>query len=258
MKKILQLLLFLFVFLAVSNASEPFKFALFTDLHISIQKPQNAEDVEKAVNDVNKQKNIDFVLIDGDDTDLGDSISFVNAKMILDKLKIPYYISTGNHDTRYGETGSRFFNAVFGSDKFSFKHKKYQFIGFPTSPLERNAKAHITSKDLKFIKNELKKAKKKTPVFLMTHYPMLEGDIDNWSDLYKILKKYNIKAILGGHYHRNLLLNYDEIPGIVNRSTLRGKEHVGGYSIYCVSDSLTVSEKLVGQSAKKWLTFPLK
>ncbi|MDD3323077.1 MAG: metallophosphoesterase [Paludibacter sp.] len=259
MKKNLFLIITLILFVSSSFAfsAKLFKFAFFTDLHISVLKPQNAEDLENAVKDLNMQKNIDFVLVAGDDTDLGDSVSFKITKQILDKLKIPYFISIGNHDTNSGGTESIYFNAVFGSDTFSFKHNEYQFIGFPTSPLDKKSKAHITGKDLKFIKSKLKENGKKNPVFLMTHYPMLDGDVDNWGDLYKILRKYNIKAILGGHYHRNVILNYDEIPGIVNRSTLRAKDIVGGYSIYSVSDSLKVSEKLIGQPEKTWLTLPL-
>ncbi len=236
---------------------EPFRFALLTDLHISNKKPQNEEDLKNAVKDLNSQHNIDFALVAGDDTDLGDLESFKIAKKILNKLKIPYYISIGNHDTNYGETGSANFTSIFGDDKFSFVHHGFRFIGFPTSPLKRGEKAHITEADFQFIKHELKKTGKKESIFLMTHYPMLKGDVDNWKDLHKILKKYNVNAILGGHYHRNVVLNYNEIPGIVNRSTLRGNESLGGYSLYTVSDSLKVYEKMIGNPERLWLTLPL-
>ena len=63
--------------------------------------------------------------------------------------------------------------------------------------------------------------------------------------------------MLGGHYHRNTFLNYDGIPGIIHRSTLRGKQTVGGYSILCVADTLTVSEKVIGYEEQEWLKLPL-
>ena len=86
----------------------------------------------------------------------------------------------------------------------------------------------------------------------------MEGDVDNRMDLISVLHKANVKAVLNGHYHRNVLLNYDGIPGIVNRSTQRAKEVVGGYSIYTVSDSLKVAEKRIGQAENTWLTLPLQ
>ena len=95
------------------------------------------------------------------------------------------------------------------------------------------------------------------PVFVVTHYPLLTGDVDNWKDMTQLLRKFNIQALLGGHYHRNTFLNYDGIPGIIHRSTLRGKQAVGGYSILCVADTLTVSEKVIGQEEQEWLKLPL-
>jgi hypothetical protein len=32
---------------------------------------------------------------------------------------------------------------------------------------------------------------------------------------------------------------------------------VGGYSILCVADTLTVSEKVIGQEEQEWLKLPL-
>ena len=188
-KKILNLvtIILLSQFCVSVFAVEPFRFALLTDLHISNKKPQNEVDLKNAVKDVNSQHNIDFVLINGDDTDLGDLESFKIVKKIIDKLKIPYYISVGNHDTNSGETGLANFTSVFGDDTFSFVQHGFRFIGFPTSPLKKGEKAHIPEDDLQFIKHELKKTGKKKSVILMTHYPMLKGDVDNWKDSYNFV-----------------------------------------------------------------------
>ncbi len=65
-------------------------------------------------------------------------------------------------------------------------------------------------------------------------------------------------AVLNGHYHRNALLSYNGLPGIVNRSTLRGNAPFGGYSLFAVGDSLQVFEKVIGLPARRWLNLPLK
>jgi outer membrane protein assembly factor BamB len=96
------------------------------------------------------------------------------------------------------------------------------------------------------------------PIFVVTHYPLQTGDVDNWFCMTDVLRKYNIQAVLGGHYHRNALWNYDGLPGIIFRSTLRGTESVGGYSILSVSDSIRVFEKNIGQPELKWLTLPFE
>ncbi len=253
------LICFLFLLLVSVSAFavKPLRFALFTDLHISVLKPQNAEDLKLAVDEVNANPQLNFVLVDGDDTDLGDTASLKIAKQLLDKLNKPYYITTGNHDTLHGKIGSGAFISVFGKDRFSITASGYQFIGFPTGPIPGGSLGHITITDLDFVNKAMQSATG-LPVFLITHYPLLEGDIDNRTELFDLMKKYQVVAVLNGHYHRNAVFDYNGVPGIVNRSTQRGKQPFGGYSVYTVSDSLKVAEKIIGQPELEWLAIPLK
>ena len=258
MKRASYIFLIFILLLQVSVfAAKPLRFVLFTDLHISVLKPQNAEDLKLAIDEVNANSQLNFVLVDGDDTDLGDTASLKIAKQLLDKLNKPYYITTGNHDTRHGKIGSGAFISVFGSDRFSVSLSGYQFIGFPTGPVPGGSLGHIVSADLQFVNKAMQSATG-LPVFLITHYPLLEGDIDNRAELFDLIKKYQVAAVLNGHYHRNAVFDYNGVPGIVNRTTQRGKQPFGGYSVYTVSDSLKVAEKIIGQPELEWLAIPLK
>ena len=245
-------------FVSLAFAAEPFRFVLFTDLHISPTNHQPTEDLQNAVNDVNAMKNIDFVIVAGDVTESGDNESLLIVKKVLQKLHITYCIIPGNHETKWSESGATDFQRIFGDDKFSFAHKGCQFIGFNTGPIIKMGDGHIAPQDINWMKNVLKKTGKSIPIFVITHYPLQTGDVDNWFSMTDVLRKYNIQAIFGGHYHRNALLSYDGLPGIVFRSTLRDKESVGGYSILSVSDSIQVFEKKIGQHEQKWLTLPLE
>lgn len=251
----LFVLLLLFPFDIFSASS--FKFAFFTDLHISQTSKEPAEDLQRAVDEVNTYKDLDFVLVSGDITQKGDSISLAEAKRILQQLTIPFYVVAGNHDFNWLTTGPSLFENVFGNDKFSFIHKGNKFIGFTTTPQNNQGNGYIMKQDVDWMASELKNAGAKLPVFIITHYPLQTGDVDNWKDMTNLLKKFNIQSMLGGHYHRNTFLNYDGIPGIIHRSTLRGKQTVGGYSILCVADTLTVSEKVIGYEEQEWLKLPL-
>jgi hypothetical protein len=42
---------------------------------------------------------------------------------------------------------------------------------------------HVVPQDIKWIGNLLKHTEKKTPVFVVTHYPLQNGDVDNWYQL---------------------------------------------------------------------------
>ena len=239
-------------------AIEPFRFALFSDLHISNDNLQATEDLQLAVKDVNTLKNIDFVLVAGDVSNSGDTVSLKLAKQIFEKSKLKYFIVPGNHDIRWNEKEATNFNLVFKNDKFAFSWKGVEFIGFTTAPFTKFSNGIIRDSDIEWLKFSLKNIKSDIPTFILTHYPLLQGDVDNWKIITDLLQKYNIQAVLSGHYHRNVLLNYDGIPGIVNRSTLRANEAVGGYSIYSVSDSIRVYEKKIGQPEEEWIVLPLR
>ncbi len=258
MKKAYFTILFLFCAILIF-AQQSFSFALFTDLHINTGNNAPAEDLQNAVDDVNKNQAIEFVLISGDITETGDIESFQKAKEILNTLRMPWYITTGNHDTKWTPSGGTDFNKIFGNDKFSFEHKGYKFIGFNTGPLIKMGDGHIYPQDMDWVENELKITGKSMPVFIITHYPLLKGDVDNWFEMTALLRKYNVQAVLCGHYHRNMLINFDQIPGVVLRSSLRGSDNIGGYSIFNIlPDSLHISEKIIDVPERNWLTLPIE
>ncbi|MEG2593584.1 outer membrane protein assembly factor BamB family protein [Bacteroides sp.] len=240
-----------------AQVGERFRFALLTDLHVT-ERTTAAEDLERTVNQLNETPDIDFVLISGDVTEEGDRASLLRTKQLLDQLRVKYYIIPGNHETKWSESGVTDFGHIFGSERFKFEHKGFLFLGFNTGPLMRMADGHVAPQDITWMKEELMKVGKEKPVFLVTHYPLQKGDVDNWYDVTDAVRPYNIRAFLGGHYHSNRALRYDGIPGILNRSNLRGKDSVGGYSIYQVTpDSLYVFEQKIGEKPQQWTALSL-
>ena len=233
-------------------------FALLTDLHIT--KASNAdEDLQRAVDQINASGDIEFVLVTGDITEEGDRESLQKAKDILDRLNVKQYVIPGNHETKWSESGVTAFEDIFGGERFRMEYKGFLFLGFNTGPLMRMADGHVAPQDIDWLKEELKKAGKTQAVFLVTHYPLQTGDVDNWYDLTDAVRPYNIRAFLGGHYHANRFLSYDGIPGILSRSTLRDKNSVGGYSVFEISpDSIFVYEQNIGESRRQWAALSLK
>lgn len=254
-KHFIILLLLIFQFSAYSRGS--FRFAFITDMHIDINNEKPTNDLLAAVNEINSKNDIEFILIGGDVTENGDSASLCKAKELLTNFKKPYYITFGNHDVRVSKPENRLYHAIFGSDRFSFTHNGIQFVGFSTVPVSNYGIGHIATCDIDWVKTELTQ-KSELPLIVTTHYPLLTGDVDNWYEMTDVLRKYNTQVVLNGHYHRNAILNYDGIVGLVNRSTLCGKELKGGYSIYTVSDSLSVSEKIIDQQEREWLTISIE
>ncbi len=237
--------------------AQGFRFTLFTDTHLT-PKTNAHEDLRQAVDQVNATEGVEFVLVTGDLTEEGDRASLQQAREILDRLKVPYYAIAGNHETKWSESGVTDFGKIFGGERFRFEHKGFLFLGFNTGPLMRMANGHVAPQDITWLREELEAAGKEQPVILVTHYPLQDGDVDNWFDVTDAVRPYNIRTFLGGHYHNNLFFSYDGIPGILNRSTLRANQPAGGYSIYDVTaDSILVYEHKIGGEMEQWLSLSL-
>ena len=237
-----------------------FSFALLTDTHISSSNPRPMEDLQRSIAEINQNPAIEFVVVTGDLTENGDRASIQAIKDELEKLNVPYYAASGNHETTWSESGVMDFSRVFGDSRFAFTHNGMYFIGFNSGPVIRMADGHVAPQDIAWLKHNLDSvsAAGDAPIFVFTHYPLRNGDVDNWYDVTDVLREHNVQCIMGGHYHRNLLFECDGIADVLNRSNLRDKDGVNGYSIISITDSIRFNEKRIGEEAKHWLSLPFE
>ena len=223
-----------------------FTFALLTDTHISTSNPHPMEDLQRSIADINRQADVEFVVVTGDLTESGDRASIQAIKDALDQLRVPYYAASGNHETTWSESGVMDFTRVFGDSRFAFAHAGAYFIGFNSGPVIRMADGHVAPQDIAWLKHNLDSvsaASTETPIFVFTHYPLRNDDVDNWYEVTDVLRQHNVQCVMGGHYHRNLVYDCDGIVDVLNRSNLRGKDTINGYSIISVTDSIRFYER---------------
>ena len=82
---------FLFFFSLILQAQE-FKFAFVTDTHIGSPNGVAEEDLQRTVDDINSLKDLDFVVLTGDITEMGTDEEIKLAKRIIEQINIPWYI----------------------------------------------------------------------------------------------------------------------------------------------------------------------
>ncbi|MBL7067056.1 MAG: PQQ-binding-like beta-propeller repeat protein [Candidatus Marinimicrobia bacterium] len=246
-KKYIKIFILISILIHLTNARpDPlFNFAWLTDTHVSARS--GAVDLRAAVLDVNQIGNIDFVIVSGDITELDINGYLDTAKTILEMLDVPYYIIPGNHDTKWSSSGTQKFPKLFGDSRFNFEYKGIRFIGVHQGPLLRMGDGYIAPEDLRWLEKSLQEMKDpRQPIFLVTHYP-IDNSVSNWYEYLSIVKPYNIQAILHGHGHRNRLTEYEGIPGLMSRSTLKGRAEAGGYTLAAVyPDSIVFRERQTG------------
>ena len=211
------------------GAQEPFTFAQITDIHLNSNDPKPLQYLMTSIDDINQNPAIDFVLITGDLADNGDNASLEQLASALKHLNKKYYVLTGNHETTWSESGMAKFSELFGSERMQFEHKGMMFLGFTSGPFIKMALGHVAPQDISWVAQEVRQHGKGKHVIIATHYPMLEGDIDNWSEATDAFRKLNVTAFIGGHYHRNRYFSYDGIPGFLSRSNLKDQNGKTGF-----------------------------
>lgn len=219
----------------------PLRFAWLSDLHVG--GGEGAPALARAVGQLNRRDDIQFVLFSGDITEMGATHELQTTRRILDSLRHPFHIIPGNHDTKWSESGGTLFPALFGADHFVALHGKYAFLGLHEGPRLRMADGHFAPEDLRWLDTTLGTLRRNgAPVVIVTHYPV-DSSISNWFELLKRTEGTDVRLFLVGHGHRNKVMSFEGYPGLMGRAVIDAQGQGPGYNIVTLAgDSLTVAE----------------
>ncbi len=246
----------LIVLLLVLNLF-PQKFAWLTDTHIGTE---NAEKfLGSAIDFINKQSDIDFVILTGDITEKGLVPEFAAAKEVISKLNKPWYAIPGNHDMKWSDNGGREFIYQFNDDKFAFKNNGVLFIGVNSGIIHRGGSGHVKPEDLKWIREKLESEKPYNEVYFFVHHPPT-GDLDNAPAIHEILKSVKRPVFFCGHGHSNKKLDYSGIPGFMGIATLKKYKNPSGFNIVDFSaDSIAITTHFLEEDkTEQWAVLKKK
>ncbi|MBQ1747929.1 MAG: metallophosphoesterase, partial [Bacteroidales bacterium] len=154
-----------------SKADGSLKFALMSDIHISIGAPSEKGTMQ-CVEDINANPEIQFVIVNGDIANFGSDAELQSAKDILDNLKVPWFIVPGNHDNTWSESGTNSFSRIFGYERYEFEAGGIKFLGTPCGPNIRMAPALIPRESMLWLEEQVKNLPKEQPLVFANHYPL--------------------------------------------------------------------------------------
>ncbi len=256
-------ILFLAVcFFSAGCAYDRVKFAVVSDPHISIPQQKGVADgfklglktqmlTENTVAELNKIPDLKFVLVAGDLTQDAEPWNIDELRKILDQLKVPYFVTLGNHDlsrvphekkdqpitlSKYTVAGAftgKSGGMVPGMTYYSHEVAKgLVLVTLDTSRAQvfvpeaglNDFGAKIDAGQMRWLENILEANQKKT-IIILTHHsavPWCEGDkvnhnawrwfwMDNASEIKALLKKYGVKLVFSGHRH--ISTRYQEADG---------------------------------------------
>jgi outer membrane protein assembly factor BamB len=207
--------------LALCNADEAnYTFAFFSDTHVGL-KNNVAEDA--AMFAEIKALNPAFCINGGDVTDYGWAGEFGNYLTLIKDLGFPIHNTPGNHDVRWSPQGVKLFRELLGEPYAHFEKNGVHFFTLDsTVPLSHWG--HFESEQLRWLGAELKQVGRSAPVFLSAHHWVGRDTVmvDNEEELRRVIEAYNVKIILNGHGHSDLLWVWDGIVNTMNKGLYQG------------------------------------
>ena len=207
------------------------RFVQITDVRYS--KDNNAEVLKNVIKDVNKQKNVDFVVFTGDNIDRVSMKNLEDFITAAKKLHKPFYVIIGDKDVnKYKDLSKKEYQAYLKKKLPCIKSKDTNYVferGGMVFLVADGAKDVIPGtngyfKDdvLSWIEQNLDMYSKKNVVILQ-HFPIVPPE-DNESYVTFKAQKYldvlkthkNVRAVVAGHYGVN---KEETVDGIIHIST---------------------------------------
>lgn len=220
-----------------ATQEDGFSFAFLTDIHLQAEKDA-VKGFRQAIDTINKL-NPDFVITGGDlvmdaldQTHARVDSLYTLYKEVSGELNMPVYNSVGNHEV-YGwhrdeegiesspDFGKLMYENNIGKRYYSFDHKNWHFIIL--DGIYRSEEGHyigkIDQEQLEWLKMDLEKTDKDTPIAITVHIPFItsatqlsrgslapnsEGSvITNSLEVLRLFMEHNLKLVLQGHLHYN-------------------------------------------------------
>ena len=110
------------------------------------------DETKDMVADINKRKDIDFVIHGGDISDFGATHEFILQRDIMLKFNMPWFALLGNHDCL--GTGEDVYKEIWGNPNFYFRAGNVLFVCLNTNCLEYDYSEPVP--DFSFLENLMK------------------------------------------------------------------------------------------------------
>ncbi len=218
-KNIILTLLSLFL-LQSAVFADIIKFVQVADTHFKSNDDYRAEVLKKTVKDINREKDISFVVFTGDNIDSPKAEYLPNFVKIINKLDVPYYIVIGNHDVfkNNGLSKDRYLeivrenNCLYRNKKTNYVSKKDGFVFIVVDGAKEiipGSTGYYKADTLKWLDKQLTKHKNEH-VVIIQHFPLISSKIIKSHEVYQkekyldILDKHNnVISVVAGHLHSN-------------------------------------------------------
>ena len=183
-------------YLVITKDEPLFQFVQVSDTHIGKTPPQQADNLDHAVDQIN-EINPAFVLFTGDLTDYGKLEEYAAFKDALSNLAMPYYCVPGDNDIIDGEGDIERYREQLGDDYYAFDYQGLNFIG-----LNNNFYLSLDEDQRQWLADELNEGKTE---IIFAHRPLLNHEngepISGAETLLSLFESYHVAMYMNGDEH---------------------------------------------------------
>lgn len=246
-----------------ASSDKTINFVVLSDLHLGLNETNNTykmfhyneQILRDTVTQINAMKNVSFVLVCGDLTKDSEPYNHERVTEILGGLKVPYFITPGNHDvSKKGLPGN-----ALGTQQL---RKNYSMpwhdegLSFSVDPVEglhlvsvdsASDKSHfgdwggaISEPDLKWLEKDLANNTDKTTIVITHHAINLRQDVadklyyaDNADKIRELLNRYGVHLVITGHIH---ITDINRNGTLIDRSSPALCSYPCAYTVYHLSE----------------------
>jgi 3',5'-cyclic-AMP phosphodiesterase len=221
--------------------SEPMVFAHIGDLHITKAREQNYIDLLSisAQIEVECSKQLDFIVLPGDNADNGLPEQYRLVATALKMLSKPAHVITGDHDMEQGSLNN-FYNFLATEQlpkAITVKGIKCLFLDV-CGPGKGGPDFRIGASQFSWLEKELQEAQKTEIVVFVHTYPDDLRDEKEKATFKKLISENNVALVDMGHTHYNEIANDGETIFSATRSTGQIEEGPVGYSLISIDNGV--------------------
>jgi len=255
----------LLIWVLAASAFEHVRFAVISDPHVSLPAKgvvdgfklgtKSLELLQATVSEINTIPDLDFVLVLGDLTQDAEPWNVDAVKLILDQLKVPYYVVLGNHDISLVPTEAKpdvivgvsrwTLVSAFQSTRGGFYMDGRSYYAREVAPdllliaLDTTSLGQfygwggqVFPDQVEWLKTTLKANRDKFIMVIAHHnfvywHPDEEAGVKNWnwfavnnaSEIREIFEEYGVKLVFTGHRHISTRYQLVGVYYFVNSST---------------------------------------
>ena len=224
-------LLFVSLLFCTTALAKDLRFVQITDVRYS--KQNNSETLKKVVADVNKQKDVDFVVFTGDNIDRPDIQNLKDFISVAKKLNKPYYVLIGDKDVnKHKDLSKKDYQKILKKKVGACKTKDVNytfekegvvfFVVDGAKDVIPSTNGYFKDDVVEWVDANLDLYPNKNVVILQ-HFPLIPPEENENYVTFKpqkyleILQKHNnVKAIVSGHFGVN---KEQTVDGITHIST---------------------------------------